>query len=102
MDNGNTLQTTRAIAITKTIAIPFILCALLSLVNISYLVANIDVALAASGNTIKDVNFGSPFNNTFNLGIPSLVEYDNTTSLKGVGINNAQSITATFAGFGTV
>jgi hypothetical protein len=40
-------------------------------------------AIATAANTIRDiVDFNSPFNNTFNLGKPFLVEYDNTISLQ--------------------
>jgi hypothetical protein len=35
-------------------------------------------------NNIKEMNFSSPFNNSFNLGTPFLVEYDDTTSLKAI------------------
>jgi len=39
-------------------------------------------AVASASNTIRDVDFNSPFdNNTYDLGKPFLVEYDNTTSL---------------------
>ena len=38
-------------------------------------------AVAASTNTIRDVDFNSPLNNTYDLGNPFLVEFDNTTSL---------------------
>ena len=39
-------------------------------------------AVASAANTIRDVNFNSPFdNNTYDLGKPFLVEYDNTTTL---------------------
>jgi hypothetical protein len=35
-----------------------------------------------AANTIRDVDFNSPFeNNTYDLGKPFLVEHDNTTSL---------------------
>jgi hypothetical protein len=40
--------------------------------------------VATEANTIRGVvvDFNSPFDNTFNLGNPFLVEYDNTTSLQ--------------------
>jgi hypothetical protein len=37
-----------------------------------------------SVNSIEEINFTSPFNNSFSLGIPFLVEYDNTMSLKPI------------------
>ena len=40
-------------------------------------------ALATAANIIRDVDFNSPFdNNTYDLGEPFLVEYDNTTSIQ--------------------
>ena len=33
-------------------------------------------------NSMEEINFSSPFSNSFSLGTPFLVEYDNTTSLK--------------------
>ena len=40
-----------------------------------------------AANTIRDVDFNSPFeNNTYDLGKPFLVEYDNTTSVVSPGI----------------
>jgi hypothetical protein len=35
--------------------------------------------------TISDVNFSYPLNSTINLGIPFLIQYDNTTSVKSLG-----------------
>jgi hypothetical protein len=32
-----------------------------------------------AANTIRDVDFNSPLNNTYDLGKPLLVEYHNTT-----------------------
>ena|SRR6266498_5680733 len=37
-------------------------------------------------NLIEDINFDSPFNNTFSLGTPFLVDHDNTTGIKPIGI----------------
>lgn len=37
-------------------------------------------------NLIEDINFDSPFNNTFSLGIPFLVEHDSKTGIKPIGI----------------
>ena len=80
-----------------TILISFISVALLLFLNTGYAVESIMAV-----NTISDIDFGSPLNNTFSLGDPYLVEYDNTTSLKGVGVNNSKNIEATFAGYGTI
>jgi hypothetical protein len=57
-------------------------------------------------NTIEDINFSSPFNNTFDLGTPFLVEYDNTTGLIPLGIRTANITTedfeVEFSGFGVI
>ncbi len=37
-----------------------------------------------SVNSMDEINFSSPFSNSFSLGTPFLVEYDNTTSLKAI------------------
>lgn len=54
----------------------------------------------------KEINFDSPFNNTFDLGIPLLVEYDNTTTLKPIGIRTtnvaSEDFEVTFSGFGII
>jgi hypothetical protein len=52
--------------------------------------------------TITDVNFSSPQNNTFNLGLPFLVQFDNTTSLKPIGKATLDNFELTFAGHGTI
>jgi plastocyanin len=56
-------------------------------------------AVVAAANTIRDVDFNSPFNNTFNLGNPFLVEYDNTTSLQPPP-NPSYDFNAVFSGYG--
>jgi hypothetical protein len=55
-----------------------------------------------SVNNIKEMNFSSPFNNSFNLGTPFLVEYDDTTSLKAIEKAPPKSFDVTFEGHGTV
>ena len=55
-----------------------------------------------SVNSIEEINFSSPFNNSFNLGTPFLVEYDNTTSLKAIKNAGPNSFDLTFEGYGTV
>jgi hypothetical protein len=58
-------------------------------------------AVAASTNTIRDVDFNSPLNNTYDLGEPFLVEYDNTTSL--VSPRNPNYVfEAGFSGYGVI
>jgi hypothetical protein len=53
-------------------------------------------------NNVKEINFSSPFNNSFSLGIPFLVEYDNTTSLKTIKNASPMSFDLTFKGRRTV
>jgi hypothetical protein len=55
-----------------------------------------------SVNNLKEMNFSSPFNNSFNLGTPFLVEYDDTTSLKAIENAPPKSFDVTFEGHGTV
>ena len=54
----------------------------------------------------KGINFDSPFNNTFDLGIPLLVIYHNTTTLKPIGIRTtnvaSEDFEVTFSGFGII
>ncbi len=57
--------------------------------------------VASAENTIRDINFNSPLNNTFDLGNPFLVEYDNTTSLQA-SPNPNFDLQAIFSGNGTI
>jgi hypothetical protein len=56
----------------------------------------------SSVNSMKEINFSSPFSNSFNLGAPFLVEYDNTTSLKAIKNASPKSFDLTFEGHGTI
>jgi plastocyanin len=58
-------------------------------------------ATATTANTIIDVDFNSPFNNTYDLGNPFFVEYDNTTSLQPPP-NPNYDFNAVFSGFGII
>jgi hypothetical protein len=58
-------------------------------------------AVAASANTVRDVDFNSPLNNTYDLGTPFLVEYDNTTSLQPPRSPN-YDFEAIFSGYGII
>ena len=53
-------------------------------------------------NSVEEINFSSPLNNSYNLGIPFLVEYDNTTSLKPIKNASPMSFDLTFEGYGIV
>jgi hypothetical protein len=55
-----------------------------------------------SVNSVEEINFSSPLNNSYSLGTPFLVEYDNTTSLKPVKNVSPMSFDLTFEGYGTV
>lgn len=55
-----------------------------------------------SVNSFEEINFSSPFSNSFSLGTPFLVEYDNTTSLKPIKNASPMSFDLTFEGYGTV
>ncbi len=58
-------------------------------------------AIATAANTIRDVDFNSPFDNTYDLGNPFLVEYDNTTSLQPPP-NPNYDFNAVFSGYGII
>jgi hypothetical protein len=55
-----------------------------------------------SVNSVEEINFSSPLNNSYSLGIPFLVEYDNTTSLKPIKNASPMSFDLTLEGYGTV
>src|ERR671910_62814 len=56
--------------------------------------------VASAANTIRDIDFNSPFdNNTYDLGKPFLVEYDNTTSILPPQ-NPNYDLEAVFSGYG--
>ena len=56
---------------------------------------------ATAANTIRDVDFNSPFDNTYYLGNPFFVEYDNTTSLQPPP-NPNYDFNAVFSGYGII
>ena len=57
-------------------------------------------------NSIEDINFDFPLNNTFNLGTPFLVDYSTTTGLKPIGIRTpdiaTEDFNVTFSGSGII
>jgi hypothetical protein len=58
--------------------------------------------VATAANTIRDVvDFNSPFDNTYDLGSPFFVEYDNTTSLQPPP-NPNYDFNAIFSGYGII
>ena len=83
-----------------------ILLLIISLISTIFLNTNYLIKVIKAENTIEDINFDSPFNNTFNLGTPFLVEYDNTTGLKPLGIRTtnitSEDFEVKFSGFGVI
>lgn len=61
----------------------------------------VTIPLTEVGNTVNDIDFSSPLNNSYNLGKPFLVQYDNTTNLEAAD-DKSYDLKITFAGFGTV
>lgn len=55
-----------------------------------------------SVNSTDKINFSSPFSNSFSLGTPFLVEYDNTTSLKPIKNAGPNSFDVKLEGYGFV
>jgi hypothetical protein len=83
-----------------------ILLLIISLISTIFLNTNYIIKDIKAENTIEDINFDSPFNNTFDLGTPFLVEYDNTTGLKPIGIRTtnitSEDFEVKFSGFGVI
>jgi hypothetical protein len=63
--------------------------------------SSVAIPLTELGNTINDIDFSSPLDNSYNLGKPFLVQYDNTTSLEAAD-DKSYDLKVTFAGFGTI
>ena len=67
---------------------------------------NYEIKGAKAENTIEDINFDAPLNNTFYLDAPFLVDHSTTTGLKPIGIRTTDIATedfeVTFSGFGTI
>lgn len=83
-----------------------ILLLIISLISTIFLNTNYIIKEIKAEDTIEDINFNSPFNNTFDLGTPFLVEYDNTTGLKPIGIRTtnitSEDFEVKFSGFGVI
>ncbi|HKG87033.1 MAG TPA: hypothetical protein VKA95_01805 [Nitrososphaeraceae archaeon] len=79
---------------------------IISLISTIFLNTNYIIKEIKAEDTIEDINFDSPFNNTFNLVTPFLVEYDNTTGLKPIGIRTtnitSEDFEVKFSGFGVI
>ena len=85
--------------ITKAISIPIASVIIASVLSFSSPASSPPVATAV--NTIRDIDFNSPFDNTYDLGNPFLVEYDNTTSLQPPP-NPNYDFNAVFSGYGII
>jgi len=68
--------------------------------------SNYEIKDAKAENTIEDINFDAPLNNTFYLDAPFLVDHSTTTGLKPIGIRTTDIATedfeVTFSGYGTI
>jgi len=68
--------------------------------------SNYEIKDAKAENTIEDINFDAPLNNTFYLDAPFLVDHSTTTGLKPIGIRTtdiaAEDFEVTFSGYGTI
>jgi hypothetical protein len=101
---GATSKTAATAALTMLVSVTIV--SLFSLSNIiipdtaHQLVVAEDAQLSV--NSVEEINFSSPFSNSFSLGTPFLVEYDNTTSLKAIKNADPKSFDPTFEGYGTV
>jgi hypothetical protein len=62
---------------------------------------SVAIPLTELGNTVNDIDFSSPLDNSYNLGKPFLVQYDNTTSLESAD-DKSYDLKVTFAGFGII
>ncbi|MGC2309315.1 MAG: hypothetical protein WA461_13000, partial [Nitrososphaeraceae archaeon] len=58
--------------------------------------SNYEINGAKAENTIEDINFDAPFNNSFFLDSPFLVDYSTTTGLKPIGIRTTDIATEDF------
>ncbi len=68
--------------------------------------SNYEINDAKGENTIEDINFDAPLNNTFYLDSPFLVDHSTTTGLKPIGSRTTDIATedfeVTFSGSGTI
>jgi hypothetical protein len=84
----------------------FISLLTISFITITVLSLNPQINDSKAENTIKDINFDFPLNNTFYLGAPFLVDYSTTTGLNPIGFRTTDIATedfeVTFSGFGTI
>ena len=84
----------------------FILLLTTGCITTIVLSSNYEIKDAKAKNTIEDINFDAPLNNTFYLDAPFLVDHSTTTGLKPIGIRTTDIATedfeVTFSGHGTI
>jgi hypothetical protein len=101
---GATSKTTATAALMVLVSVTILSLPSLSNIIIPDTALHLVVAEEAQQNVngMEKINFSSPFSNSFSLGTPFLIEYDNTTSLKAKENAGPQSFDLTFEGYGTV
>lgn len=101
---GATSKTVTTAALMMLVSITMVSLYSASNITIPDTASQLVVAVKAqpSVNSMEEINFSSPFSNSFSLGTPFLVEYDNTTSLKAIENAGPKSFDVTFEGYGTV
>src|ERR687892_188476 len=79
---------------------------LLLSVSITSVIFLNSISTIKAENSIEDINFDFPLNNTFNLGTPFLVDFSTTTGLKPIGIRTpdiaTEDFNVTFSGSGII
>lgn len=95
-----------AVTTAQMVLVSVIIVSLFSLSNIIIPDTALQLVVAEEAqpnvNSAEEINFSSPFSNSFSLGTPFLVEYDNTTSLKPIKNAGPMSFDLTFEGYGIV
>jgi hypothetical protein len=101
---GTTSKTAATTILMMLVSVTIVSLFSLSIIIIPDIAPQLAIAEEAqmSVNSIEEINFSSPFSNSFSLGSPFLVEYDNTTSLKAIKNAGPKSFDLTFEGYGTV
>ena len=84
----------------------FISLLTLSFITTMVLSSYYQIKTTEAENTLEDINFDFPLNNTFFLDVPFLIDHSTTTGLKPIGIRTTDIATedfeVTFSGFGTI
>ena len=101
---GTTSKTAATTILMMLVSVTIVSLFSLSIIIIPDIAPQLAIAEEAqlSVNSMEEINFSSPFSNSFSLGTPFLVEYDNTTSLKAIKNAGSKSFDLTFEGYVTV